>query len=718
MYIHGYTSADGEPTFNVPENFDRYQEGSGWQAYKGANDWESGTTGVAVYLNPEGYQKDQARIWFEIAFPKEMAEAVHSSYNSPHANAVKKWGDKATRKWIRETARIHKASRHQIIPNGRFFYKKWGECFLEALQSEIMKPFVKKFGVDKTKWVGMKRCVNESGFPSKFWWMDKDTNLIPVPGTGHAQKGGEILDSQFGVRVQKLSQVYPEMFKRGFIRLGFAGMMGQYFLELNYDKTVPPNSKQWKAVKDLAIEMGAEVIDDQPSRRTVRVDESRMLFENFHENKEWFIYEGDNTITAVFEDNSRQTFKVHFRDNRGEDKLKHRTKAARTWKKLAMEMRKTAGLSKVGNPVVIPWQECFQKSLDHPEMREYVDDLRSTPIFEWIDGSIKHYWLSRNGEAVKVTSHDEGGVKILASQGFSTKGYQGVYDAMYKLGFARVIVGDSEYPLAVDTGTSGDARLSNAQKRWLQDKSFELGLRGEYYNAMGREVTAEGINEMSYDDLRQSMKNYKVRRGGMGKTAKVGDNGREERSQHVRVKPLRITSTVGKDKQERETSLFSYNSEIPWRTGGASGHGHQGYIRFLENFQKGGEGDVEVNCTCGDYKYVWAKANNDAGAGPTRADGKLDTHGQFKGGSNDNDGTYGKKIRNPSNVPGLCKHLIALAEYLEVQSSPVAPADPDKKEPSQVAPASPSKPKRPVNIFEAMKQFALTHPQFTVQYED
>jgi hypothetical protein len=97
----------------------------------------------------------------------------------------------------------------------------------------------------------------------------------------------------------------------------------------------------------------------------------------------------------------------------------------------------------------------------------------------------------------------------------------------------------------------------------------------------------------------------------------------------------------------------------------------------------------------------------------------VDRRGGFQGG-NTNNGTDGKRIRNPDNTPGLCKHLIALADYIEGRTvNPVASTEPGKKEPSVVAkPSALKKTGKPVNIFESIKQFAMTNPTFMVKYED
>jgi len=343
-----------------------------------------------------------------------------------------------------------------------------------------------------------------------------------------------------------------------------------------------------------------------------------ILFENFHENKDWFIYEGENKIVVIFPDNSKQSFKIHFHKNRlQKDKETHRNKAARTWKKLATEIRKNTDLNEAGNPVTISWQECFKNALNHPEMKEFIDDGSTSFIFE-----------------------------------------------------------------------SSDIN----------------------------QLEEEMIKELSFNDLLRSMGRYRTARDKRLGT-RTGSESRLRASKDVKSKSLKVISTVGKDGKERETSLFSYKSY----------HGNddtrsrfnrprwQGYIKFLDGFNEGKDGDIEINCNCPDYKYVWAKANKDHDAGVTSVDNKLDVQAGFHGGGNENNDTYGKRIRNPDNVPGLCKHLIALSEYLNTATSPVAPVDKNKKD---ISPVAKMKPKKPINIFERMKQFALSNPQFDVPYED
>lgn len=645
MYFEGFSTSPDAEIFRVPENFDRYKAGPGWEAYRGANDWENGNTGVAVYFHPEGYNKEMARIWFEVKYPDHLAELVTNGQGVPPSKDVEKWGRRAAVRWLTTADRIRKATRQFHGPHDGYARewvqrKPWRECFVLALESERMKPFVKRCGIDRTQWVGMKRDMNES----KYWFMGAQGELRPV--------------SQ--------PNFLSEDFAKGNVGVGYNNLWGHRQLNISYDPSHPLVFEQWETLKDLAVETGADCIKDLPFNRQVNINESRLLFENFHENKDWFVYEGANTVTAVFEDNSRQTFKIHYRDNRNEDRDKHRTKAARTWKKLAMEIRKSGGLTEAGNPVVIPWSECFQQALEKPEMMEFVDDLRASPIFE----------------------------------------------------------------------------------------------------AFGYRLTPkQPIGEMTFDDLLRSTANYKDKADVMNGT-ETGATDRVKGAQDVRAKSLRVVSTLGKDNEEHETSMFSY------KTNNASGDPRKnhprwsGWIRFKGKQNNKSpvmptkeEQDVDVNCNCPDYKYVWAKANADADAGVTGGGGLKQTTQAAPGkavnifeapddydpnepvpldkrwksgaekrlgvdvGGNDNNDTRGKGVRNPQNTPGLCKHLIALAKFLNTKTSPVAQKAPGTPEKEPVAPTEPKKPENIFEettpmVFERMKQFALQNPTFDVPYED
>ena len=101
-----------------------------------------------------------------------------------------------------------------------------------------------------------------------------------------------------------------------------------------------------------------------------------------HLHKEYRLYEGNRHIVAVFEDNSRLKFEVHFRENRGEDREKHRRKAFSKWKTLANEIHGDVQLTEVGNPVQKTWKDSFKEALKHPDLQEYMRHSPHHKVFD------------------------------------------------------------------------------------------------------------------------------------------------------------------------------------------------------------------------------------------------------------------------------------------------------------------------------------------------
>lgn len=102
-----------------------------------------------------------------------------------------------------------------------------------------------------------------------------------------------------------------------------------------------------------------------------------------HLHKDYRLYEAKNHIVAIFEDNSRLTFEVHYHGNHGEDRDKWRKKAFTTWKSCANEIHKESeGLNEVGNPMTKPWKECFQEALKHPKLQEYIRQAHHQKVFD------------------------------------------------------------------------------------------------------------------------------------------------------------------------------------------------------------------------------------------------------------------------------------------------------------------------------------------------
>lgn len=123
------------------------------------------------------------------------------------------------------------------------------------------------------------------------------------------------------------------------------------------------------------------------------------------------------------------------------------------------------------------------------------------------------------------------------------------------------------------------------------------------------------------------------------------DKGRADRATNVKGPSLRIEAFHGGER-------YHFNFTSAERTEGCR---HKGYIQFypprgrnvpLQNLE------CSVDCTCKDYRYRWAWANKQRGSGKVGPD------------------TYNKslnrspRITNPTNQPGLCKHIGALKKYI------------------------------------------------------
>ena len=112
-----------------------------------------------------------------------------------------------------------------------------------------------------------------------------------------------------------------------------------------------------------------------------RIGFAESINENFSQlHKKYSLYEGTNHIIAIFEDGSRLKFEIHYRNNRGEDKLRWKRKALTTWKSCATEIHKESeGYNDVGNWVEKPWHQCFKEALKHPKMKDFI---RTNPEYK------------------------------------------------------------------------------------------------------------------------------------------------------------------------------------------------------------------------------------------------------------------------------------------------------------------------------------------------
>lgn len=176
---------------------------------------------------------------------------------------------------------------------------------------------------------------------------------------------------------------------------------------------------------------------------------------------------------------------------------------------------------------------------------------------------------------------------------------------------------------------------------------------------------------------------------------KFSEPKRIRRSNKMRVRSMPITAA-----KEGEQWNFKYKSDPSHITHRASTtrnvfgvptttttKGHSGNITFKKGTNEGDSAlDMQciVDCTCEDYRYKYAVANNDKDAGKLGNDSLNQCNGAMP------------NQTNPYLRPGLCKHLLSVRNYLKT-----------KLEESQ-------KP----TLYEKLDDIVLRHPNGTVEYDE
>ena len=119
----------------------------------------------------------------------------------------------------------------------------------------------------------------------------------------------------------------------------------------------------------------------------------------------------------------------------------------------------------------------------------------------------------------------------------------------------------------------------------------------------------------------------------------VSDDKRVSRSSKVYVKPPKVTA----DNYGNSVLEYSFKSQ-----NSSTGQRQTGYIKFLGDPEE--TSDVEVYCSCPDYKYRYAQTNWKDGCAEEPSDPATKA--------------FPKKT-NPSGAVGMCKHLLAASKYVD-----------------------------------------------------
>lgn len=129
------------------------------------------------------------------------------------------------------------------------------------------------------------------------------------------------------------------------------------------------------------------------------------------------------------------------------------------------------------------------------------------------------------------------------------------------------------------------------------------------------------------------------------------------RSLSVKGPPLKISAN-------EDSVYWAFNFKAFPSTTGLR---HQGYIKFLKPASPRPLEQVKcvVDCDCQDYRYRWAWSNKQRGSSRV---GPQSMNGAFN---------QAPRVTNPRNIPGLCKHLLALKDYIYGSMSTLQGEGPD-----------------------------------------
>lgn len=169
---------------------------------------------------------------------------------------------------------------------------------------------------------------------------------------------------------------------------------------------------------------------------------------------------------------------------------------------------------------------------------------------------------------------------------------------------------------------------------------------------------------------------------------RMTDSARKERARKISTKSSGVGSVMDTSSDNtNEAWVFSYKTRNPHSTTHRRYHGKIIFSKENINPNDSVEDlDCKVHCDCPDYFYRRQFYNHKMGAGTMDPNVLGQQHNQqapVAGGHAD-------------IGPGLCKHLVGLAEYLSTKIEPVAPKPED--EPPEPEATKPQQPQQPVSV--------------------
>lgn len=261
-------------------------------------------------------------------------------------------------------------------------------------------------------------------------------------------------------------------------------------------------------------------------------------------------------------------------------------------------------------------------------------ELMQESSLKEVETFFKAYWMEPDGKTHKVYDNDpQKGHWEWAKEYLKNSGVDSPVYKLFKDGWVRLAFNYSADDILHFTYLKAHPPAARTLK-FVKDFGIELGAKAVVDDVTDRPMDLlESINEkMSFRDL----SNYT-------------DTDRKERATTVRIRPLKVTTLSGD-----EAWTFSYKSNPS-----TTGKRWRGYIKFfkphVEQSDNAENLDCKVDCECPDFKYRWAYADKQKDASVV--------------GNNSANKALNQPPRqtNPSQTPGLCKHLVGLGKYLKTK---------------------------------------------------
>ena len=114
-------------------------------------------------------------------------------------------------------------------------------------------------------------------------------------------------------------------------------------------------------------------------------------------------------------------------------------------------------------------------------------------------GESEHYWLRKDGTALRVASHEKFMRDFLRKNNLNLS-MEDAYEAAFQEGFVRVTI--TQNGIYIQTSFEPSSiKMSRFQKNWLVDKSFNYGFDGTIKNLSGSDISNRILFREYFDYL-------------------------------------------------------------------------------------------------------------------------------------------------------------------------------------------------------------------------